>query len=418
MDIEIDFNIENYNLNEIIDFFKLQENFSLNDILNNETNIINIITQDNNFNIEKKAHFIQFMKQAKNILIKHLKTKIDSIIEEKPYLNDKPLNDKTINQTTTTHIGEYEVILNKETNTIGDILDPSKYLNPIETFNTHIARSNLNSLKRKTIIQTIILNSLFREDYNNTTSHDFTIYLPYQLKNIISLRLSSIQLPNVIYCFSNKKINNIMYISEDNTGLNGVINVPEGNYTLQEFCNVLETSMNEQLEIYPQRFKATANEYTHKITIYNTANTFNINFLKDINSIDFNSTLGWQMGFRNIQYNSSVTYTAESLYNSNVTDYFFFILNDFNNSQSQNIIAMYSNKFISNNILAVIPLNSAKYNICFDNGSNFIEKKRDYFGPINLQKMKIELRDQYGDLLDLNFMDFSFSLEVELGYDI
>ena len=53
----------------------------------------------------------------------------------------------------------------------------------------------------------------------------------------------------------------------------------------------------------------------------------------------------------------------------------------------------------------------------FNNGSDFIEKKREYFGPVNLQRLKIELRNQFGELLDLNTMDFSFSLEVEMGYD-
>ena len=53
----------------------------------------------------------------------------------------------------------------------------------------------------------------------------------------------------------------------------------------------------------------------------------------------------------------------------------------------------------------------------FNDGSDFIEKKREYFGPVNLQRLKIELRNQFGELLDLNPMDFSFSLEVEMGYD-
>ena len=78
---------------------------------------------------------------------------------------------------------------------------------------------------------------------------------------------------------------------------------------------------------------------------------------------------------------------------------------------------MFQKSYIGNNILAMIPLTSNSFHICFDNGSYFIEKKREYFGPVNLQRLKIELRNQYGELLDLNGMDFSFSLEVELGYD-
>ena len=142
-----------------------------------------------------------------------------------------------------------------------------------------------------------------------------------------------------------------------------------------------------------------------------------MNFIKDVESIDFNSTLGWTMGFREKEYSCSATYTSEAVYNSAASDYIFFILNDFNNSQTQTILAMYSKSYIGDNILAMIPLTSKSYHMTFNNGSDFIEKKREYFGPVNLQRLKIELRNQFGELLDLNTMDFSFSLEVEMGYD-
>jgi hypothetical protein len=299
------------------------------------------------------------------------------------------------------------------------VINPNKYLNPVEAFPTNIARSNLNNLKRKTILQTVILNSLFREDYKNTSSTDFSLVLPYQFKNVLSVRLSSIQLPNVLYCFSKAKMNNIFYVSECGDGQNasGPIILPDGNYTLSQLATTLQQTMNEQLAINPPRFIVIAHESTQKITIMNNRNVFTMNFLKDIESKDFNSTFGWILGFRQIEYTCSAVYTSEAVYNSVASDYIYFILNDFNHSQSQNILAMYSKSYIGNNILAMIPLTSQSFHICFDNGNDFIEKKREYFGPVNLQRLKIELRNQYGELLDLNCMDFSFSLEVELGYD-
>ena len=65
----------------------------------------------------------------------------------------------------------------------------------------------------------------------------------------------------------------------------------------------------------------------------------------------------------------------------------------------------------------MIPLNSNSFQTCFDNGADFIEKNRNYFGPVNIQRLKIQLLNQYGEILDLNNMDFSFSLEFEIGYD-
>ncbi len=62
-------------------------------------------------------------------------------------------------------------------------------------------------------------------------------------------------------------------------------------------------------------------------------------------------------------------------------------------------------------------MTSDSFSVCFDNGADFIEKKRDYFGPVNIQRLKIQLLDQYGEVIDFNNMDFSFSLELEVGYD-
>jgi hypothetical protein len=135
------------------------------------------------------------------------------------------------------------------------------------------------------------------------------------------------------------------------------------------------------------------------------------------------NTLGWIMGYRETVYSGSTTYTTEGLYNGLATDYIYFNLNDFNNSQSQSIVGLFSNSMVSSinsstsNILGMIPLTSNNWQVCFVNGNDLIEKKREYFGPVNIYKLKIQLLDQYGNIVDLNNMDFSFSIETETGYD-
>ena len=424
MSTELDLNINNYTLSELEAFLKVVAPYSLNDILKSEKQIINVISNDKKYPVEHKSHFITFIKNAKAKLVARLRKELDATLENSEDLEPETFVikediGKVVNQTSVIQAGGNSFVLNQETTSFNDAVNPNKYLNPVETFPTNIARSNLNNLKRKTITQTVILNSLFREDYKNTRSTDFSLVLPYQFKNVLSVRLSSIQLPNVLYCFSNSKMNNIFYITECGYGPNasGPIILPDGNYTLCQLADTLQCAINDQLNINPHRFEVVAHETTQKLTIINNHNVFTMNFLKDIESIDFNSTLGWILGFRHIEYKGSATYMTEAVYNSVASDYIYFILNDFNNSQSQNILAMYSKSYIGNNILAMIPLTSNSFHICFDNGSDFIEKKREYFGPVNIQRLKIELRNQYGELLDLNCMDFSFSLEVELGYD-
>ena len=79
---------------------------------------------------------------------------------------------------------------------------------------------------------------------------------------------------------------------------------------------------------------------------------------------------------------------------------------------------MYSKSIIGDNILGMIPITSQSFHINFTNGNDFIERKREYFGPVRIQRLKVQLLNQYGDIINLNNMDYSFSLELEIGYDI
>ena len=439
MNLDLDLNIDNYNISELENFLSLSGNYTFNDIYNNDKKNVEILISNNGYDNNVKSQIINFMSSAKNKLIAHIKKiteQTGNFIENFDEIVIKKDENNVINQTTAT-TGGYHYVINKETTSINDAIDKEKYLNPLETYNTNIARSNLNKIKRKTINQTIVLNSLYREDYANTLSTDFTIFLNNYFKNVLSIRLSSIQLPNVIYCISQANRNNTLYISENGTGIEGIIIVPDGNYDIATFASVLNTNINTQLGSV--NFIVTHNTYTQKITISNIVNTFTLNFgkttipntntpkdyiinknYKQYECVDITEPyklLGWVIGYRKIVYTGLTSYETEGLFNSSFTNYIYFVMNDFNYSQAQTIIGMFAKSTIKDDILAVIPLTSDSFNICFDNGSDFIEKKREYFGPVNIQRLKIQLYNQYGEILNLNSMDFSFSLEIELGYD-
>ena len=413
-----DLNINNYDFEELISFFKLPYSYTLNDLLFMKKNITNVINDTNSYNNEKKIEIINFINKAKDRLLLKLQNEMvqeadNELLQPVDELVIKSDENDVVNQTTAKYTGNHYV-MDKSTTSLNKIINKDEYLNPIETYPTDVARSFLNNLKRKTIRQTVVLNSIFREDMTQSISTDFNIVMPYYFKNILSTRLSSIQLPNTIFCFSNLKLNTIIYIKEDTTNLEGNIIIPDGNYSIDNFAVVLENSLNN---FFINRFNVFYDIATQKITITNTTNTFTMNLLKNIEHVNIYRTLGWAIGYRMVEYSGLKSYTTEGVYNGFATDYIFFVLNDFNNSQSENIMAMFSNSYIGNNILAMIPLNSNSFQTCFDNGADFIEKKRNYFGPVNIQRLKIQLLNQYGEILDLNNMDFSFSLEFEIGYD-
>ena len=442
MSLEFDLNINNYSISELENFLGLKENYSFNDIINNEKSFVNVLDSSNEYDKKKKKEIKVFLANAKERMFNKLKNMVDiqndGFIEDYDKLLD-PTTEKNIVSQTTADFGGYHYVMNKDTTSFNDIIDKQKKLNPVETYPTNVARSYLNNLKRKTITQTIILNSLYRDDYLNTLSTDFNITLPNYFKNVLSIRLSSLQLPNVLYCISTANNNNSLFITEDALGgVEGIVVIPDGNYDYTTFATLLQTAINTQLSTL--NFVVTTDSATQKITITNKVNDFTMNFivkesvsgvnteyiinknykqLRCVNDItELYKKLGWIMGYRRALYTGQKSYVAEGVYNGSFTEYIYFILNDFNNSQSQNIIGMFSKSTIGNNILAMIPLNVDSFHICFDNGADFIEKKREYFGPVNIQKLKIQLLNQYGEILDLNCMDFSFSLELEVGYDI
>jgi hypothetical protein len=61
---------------------------------------------------------------------------------------------------------------------------------------------------------------------------------------------------------------------------------------------------------------------------------------------------------------------------------------------------------------------NGKFSLIIDeNDKNPLVKIRQYNGPVNLSKFEIKILDKYGNVVNLNFMDFSFSLELEVLYE-
>ena len=95
-------------------------------------------------------------------------------------------------------------------------------------------------------------------------------------------------------------------------------------------------------------------------------------------------------------------------------------MDDFTGSQtiSNTIGVLGESGVIDNNILGLIPINSTLFRTTFDNNANFIYKKREYFGPVDISRINIKLLNQKGNLVNLQDTDFSFSLQVKTLYNL
>ena len=52
-----------------------------------------------------------------------------------------------------------------------------------------------------------------------------------------------------------------------------------------------------------------------------------------------------------------------------------------------------------------------------NDNTNVLAKIRRYNGPVNLSKLQIKVLDKFGNVIDLNQMDYSLTLEMEILYE-
>ena len=167
--------------------------------------------------------------------------------------------------------------------------------------------------------------------------------------------------------------------------------------------------------------------------------TFNVD--RSGNTVDnaaLPTFLGWSMGFRAAAYNSgrtasgaqAVTGTgAMSLISEGVCSirgprYAFIAIDDYNNNVNNYFISAYKDSVSSPNVVARLNLNSMQqsgqvYRIGQDDGvSGQLDfRTRVYFGPVDIQKMRITVLDEFGRVLNLNHMDWSMAIVFECMYE-
>jgi hypothetical protein len=128
--------------------------------------------------------------------------------------------------------------------------------------------------------------------------------------------------------------------------------------------------------------------------------------------------MGWIMGFREGFYENNLTYVSEGIADTTGPHYMYLVIDDFNNNVNNNFYSAFNSSILNKNILARISLQSPAFNNYSQNNFNLITNPRQYFGPVDLQKMQIQLLDEYGRIINLNNMDYSFCLTMQMVYDL
>ena len=155
--------------------------------------------------------------------------------------------------------------------------------------------------------------------------------------------------------------------------------------------------------------------------------SFILNFQADkAGNEDFGTPLplkfGWLLGFRNGIYENNLNYVSEGIIDMNGIRYVYLVIDDHNNNVNNGFYSAFNSSILHKNIIARISVQttalSPNFSVFTVNNLNLLSLPRDYFGPVNLQTMNIQLLDEYGRVVDLNNMDFSFCLTLTTAYDI
>jgi len=450
--MSFDLDINNYNFNELLNLFKLNSNYTEKDVIKIKNKCDNIKQkydfEIHNFYVKayKIIEIILYLVNDKTIKYKEdvgiIKSYVDKIKAIEGYENYS--SDKLLQKLNSFLHNSYETDVGLNTSNFDTNSKPNPSLNDknntnyiINSYPNSIAPGNLNSIKRITLFQNLHFNSCFRNNYYTSTSTDFQYILPSEIKNVVAMRLASIEIPNTWYLFSYKQNNNIFKIiikpdinCDSNHDLNSktyTITIPDGNYdneTLEHYLNTTyfyQSNSDNCLKF----IKYSIDQYSFKskfeildLTECNICDfTFTLVFLEDMND-NLRNTAGWIFGFRqNIYIGISNRIESEGLFDGGGDKYIYMVLTDYQyNTNNTNIIG-FDKSIMEEDVLAKIPMMNGKLSLIIDDNINPLIKMRKYNGPVNIKKIHVKIIDKFGNIIDLNYMDFSFTLEFELLYE-
>jgi hypothetical protein len=111
------------------------------------------------------------------------------------------------------------------------------------------------------------------------------------------------------------------------------------------------------------------------------------------------------------------TYLSEGFFECAGPRYLFLVVDDFNNNVNNGLFSAFNSSVLNKNILARIPIKGTPFSVFVDDVQSLTAPPRQYFGPVNLDKFRIQLLDEFGRIINLHNMDFSFGMNIVSIYD-
>jgi hypothetical protein len=308
-------------------------------------------------------------------------------------------------------------------------------------------QGKLNNIDRTYADKIVHINTKYRDNYYKTTASNFSYTFPIPIKNAISMRIQSIDIPNSWYNISKYTGNNTFKIKVHKRWIIGEktyrlstdkedeqtkekifeIIIPDGTWSpflLTEYLNntyFYQTSEKKNEMSYLKISISSTVFITRFELIPGTPKDYKYDliFLSENKTRSLTSELGWTLGFRMGQYkNIQSAILSEGLYDIGINRLIFISIRDFNHNSTDDDLIFIDDTYIEKDVLGKIYTNKGKFHISItDRDAKANLKIRQFHGPVNIRKIHITIYDQYGNVINLNNMDFSLALKFKIKYE-
>ena len=417
--MSFDLNIDNYTKQELASLFELPPNYDDSILEIKESKLRENIMKNTEINKDTQIKTVNFLVKAKTILLNNY---VGGKSDKNPELQKKILD---------FYNSSYELKTTKLEESDEHMVQVRPDKPYLSSYPSEFFPGIINPLKKRTIKKNLNIDTRFRENYFSSPSTNFNFALPIDFDNVLQMQLTSLELPTTYYNVSKQYGNNFFSITANTS--TSVVNIPDGNYTYDGIVNII----NNQLT----NLGAPFNEIVFLLNINNnsgsgqmmvgikpppnitTITSLSLNFQADRFGIDDRSTplplkFGWTLGFRNGIYENNLNYVSEGVVDVTGPRYIYLVVDDHNNNVNNGFYSAFNSSLLNNNILARISLQSRFFDVQISNNLNIVTTPREYFGPVNIKNINIQLLDEYGRIMDINNMDYSFCLTLVTAYDI
>jgi hypothetical protein len=437
-----DLNVDNYSVQELASMLELRQPYNASNVSGNANKLKEKVLQnESTMDINKRNEVADFLEKASQKILEAIR----EINKPEMVLSFMDHKNKLFEATGDNHVIESQYAIEglKAKPWAGKQIDgtnhPPGMINPV----------NISTIKK-----TVNIDTRFRANYYNTSSSNFGFTMPSRITDVVSMRLASIEIPITYYVVSQYNGNSYFKIEWDydsNGGIfayrqSGLVKIPDGNYEPFWEDATLATDLASTINRYIQALTGDGAPGSEKIKniVYSvdrisgrsgfawktgsstTPEPFKVTFGVDEYGVQDITTnlqlrLGWLLGFRVSAYQGD-SITSEGICYMKGPRYAFLCIKDYNNSVSDYFVSAFSSSILQADIIARINLTSIQqtngvYQSGQDDGSSIqINRQRNYFGPVDIERLEIKLIDEYGRVIDLNNMDWSMALTMECIY--